>query len=124
SKHERNGSHGSPTLSDIVSQLADARRHASISAPTPGVIAGEPAYTVRVAPLQNGGLLGAAELAWDAAHGVPLRIALYARGESKPAVEIAVTDIKFGSVDSSIFPLRTSAGGNRVDLQGGGASRR
>src|SRR3954449_8896383 len=73
SKHERNGSHGSPTLSDIVSQLADARRHASISAPTPGVIAGEPAYTVRVAPLQNGGLLGAAELAWDAAHGVPLR---------------------------------------------------
>ena len=44
--------------------------------------AGQPAYTVRIAPKHDGGLLGAAELAWDAARGVPLRVAVYAAGRA------------------------------------------
>ena len=33
-----------------------------------------------VSPSHDGGLLGSAELAWDATHGVPLKIAIYAQG--------------------------------------------
>ena len=122
SKRESNGSkpepNGIPALSDIVTRLTEARRHASISQPSPRVVAGQPAYTVRVTPTANGGLLGAAELAWDAAHAVPLRIALYARGDSAPTVELTATDIRFGSVDSSVFAIRPPAKAKTVDLTG------
>ena len=40
-----------------------------------------PAYTVRISPKHDGGLLGAGELAWDAAKGLPLRAAIYAQGQ-------------------------------------------
>jgi len=42
----------------------------------PTTTAGRPSYTVRIAPKDDGGLLGAAEVAWDAARGVPLRGAI------------------------------------------------
>jgi outer membrane lipoprotein-sorting protein len=119
---------GVPALSQIVARLTDARKHASISQPAPGVVAGQPAYSVRITPTGNGGLLGAAELAWDAAHGVPLRIALYARGDSAPTVELTATDIRFGSVDSSTFAIKPPAKAKIVDLTGssdqGGSSDR
>jgi hypothetical protein len=127
--HSRSGrakreTSGVPALSQIVARLTDARKHASISQPTPGVIAGEPAYTVRAAPLEHGGLLGAAELAWDASHGVPLRVALYARGQSTPTVEIAVTDISFGSINGSVFAIKPPAGAKTVDVTGGATRAR
>src|SRR3954449_9715819 len=61
----RSDSHAAPPLSEIVSRLGEARRRASISQAAPGVRAGEPAYSVRMTPRAHGGLLGAAELAWD-----------------------------------------------------------
>ncbi|MBK5218488.1 MAG: hypothetical protein JJE35_01690 [Thermoleophilia bacterium] len=36
-------------------------------------MAGQPTYTLRVAPKHDGGLLGGAEVAWDANHGTPRR---------------------------------------------------
>ena len=42
----------------------------------PSDVAGQAAYTVRVSPKHDGGLLGAGELAWDAVKGVPLRFAV------------------------------------------------
>ena len=47
-------------------------------------VAGRPAYTVRIAPKHDGGLIGAAELAWDARSGTPLRAAVYASGAPSP----------------------------------------
>jgi outer membrane lipoprotein-sorting protein len=123
SQHEKSRSQAAPTLSQIASHLSQARRHASISRAAPGVIAGEPAYSVRVTPRAHGGLLGAAAIAWDAARGVPLRLALYARGASKPAVELVATDINFSPVDSSVFALTPPKGAKVVDLTGGGWSR-
>jgi outer membrane lipoprotein-sorting protein len=111
-----------PPLSEIVKKVAQARTHASISQPTPGVVAGQPAYTVRAEPRDRGGLLGAAELAWDAARGVPLRIALYPRGSSTPALQLSVTDINYGSVDDSVFALTPPSGAKVVDLTGSGAT--
>ena len=68
----------------------------ALSDAEPGTVAGQAAYTVRISPRHDGGLLGAAEVAWDAAHGVPLRGAVYAQGEQEPVLEVEATDVDFG----------------------------
>src|SRR5205814_4073881 len=68
-------------------------------------VAGRPAYTVRVSPKHDGGLLGAGEFAWDAIRGVPLRIAVYAQNDSVPVLELKATDISYGPVSRSVFAV-------------------
>ena len=63
--------------------------HVDLSGAIPGDVAHHAAYTLRVSPKHDGGLLGAAEVAWDAARGVPLRFAIYARGDSSPSSAIS-----------------------------------
>ncbi|MGA2925284.1 MAG: hypothetical protein ABSG43_04715 [Solirubrobacteraceae bacterium] len=99
-----------PTLAQIQSNLNQLLTHVDLTgagsgaaAPTPGDIAGQPAYTVRVSPKHAGGLLGAAQLAWDSANGVPLELGVYARDDSSPVLELKATEISFGKVDSSVF---------------------
>ena len=53
---------------------------------------------MRIAPKDDGGLLGAGELAWDAVKGVPLRAAVYAQDAAEPVLELAATDVSFGRV--------------------------
>jgi hypothetical protein len=77
---------------------------------------------VRVTPKDSGGLIGGAELAWDAVRGVPLKVAVYARGASSPAVQLEVTDIGYGGVDPSTFSLTPPAGAKIVDMGGGSGS--
>jgi hypothetical protein len=72
---------------------------------------------VRVSPRQNGGLLGAAQLAWDAIRGVPLQIAVYAHGDSSPVLELTVTDISFGAVPKSDFAVPPPRGAKAVNVQ-------
>src|SRR3954469_20432863 len=116
-RHERHENHGVPSVSGIQRGLNRARRHQlDISGPTPGNIAGQPAYTVRVAPGRPGGLLGAVELAWDAAHGLPLRVAVYARGNSDPVLELVATEIDYGPVDASNFDVAPPADAHVVNL--------
>ncbi len=94
-----------PSLDQVKKGIARLAEHAGLSGAEPTDIAGQPAYTVRVEPKQNGGLLGGAELAWDAANGTPLRAAVYAKGDSSPVLELKVTDISYGSVPSSVFDI-------------------
>jgi outer membrane lipoprotein-sorting protein len=108
-----------PTLAQIQKKIANAEQHVSIAGPQPEVVGGQPAYQVRVTPHSQGGLLGAAELAWDAARGVPLKVALYARGAGSPAVELSVTDIAYGAVDPSVFDISPPPDAHVVDLGGG-----
>ena len=71
-------SHEAPTVAKIeeaISHLRRARRASPARRPTD--VAGQPAYTVRVSPKEGGSLIGGAELSFDAAHGVPLRAAIY-----------------------------------------------
>jgi hypothetical protein len=87
-----------------------------VSGAQPTDVAGQPAYTVRIEPKQNGGLIGGAELAWDAIHGAPLRAAVYAKGDSSPVIELKVTDISYGSVSSSVFDVTPPAAAKVTDL--------
>ena len=41
-------------------------RSFDVAEPEPGDVGGRPAYTTRITPRDDGGLLGAAEVAWDA----------------------------------------------------------
>ncbi len=68
-----------PSVAQIQADIAKLTKHVNLSGAIPGDVAGQPAYTVRVSPKHDGGLLGSAELAGDAARGVPLRFAVFTR---------------------------------------------
>jgi outer membrane lipoprotein-sorting protein len=110
--------HTVPTLDEITQFLTDAGAHWAISGATPSNVGGEEAYTVSVSPKHDGGLLGSAELAWDALHGVPLHIAIYAQGSSSPVLALQATGISFGKVADSDVDVSPPAGAKVVDLAG------
>jgi outer membrane lipoprotein-sorting protein len=93
--------HAIPTAQEVQEAIAKAAPDATFSAATPTDVAGQPAYTVRISPSRNGGLVGGAELSWDAGNGVPLRAAIYSSTSSAPAIELAATEISYGPVDSA-----------------------
>jgi hypothetical protein len=92
-----------PSLAQIQTDLNKLARRVDLSGAIPGDVAGHAAYTVRIGPKHSGGLLGAGELAWDAIRGVPLRIAVYARNDSSPVLELKATNISYGAVPASDF---------------------
>ena len=119
---QHNGTDSVPTVGQIQQRLSKFDRKAAVDGPQAEVVAGQPAYEVRVTPRSQGGLIGGAALAWDAVRGVPLKFGIYARGASSPAVELTVTDIAYGAVDPSVFDVTPPGGANVVDLGGGGGA--
>jgi len=109
-------SHKTPSLDEISKFLADVAKHWSVSGAQPSNVAHEPAYTVDVSPSHDGGLLGSAQLAWDAVRGVPLKVAIYAQGSSTPALALEATGISFGPVPDSDVAVAPPAGAKIVDL--------
>jgi hypothetical protein len=104
------GHHAVPSTAQIAKALARVSRVAVLSGADPGNVAGRPAYTVRVSPRHDAGLLGAAELAWDAQHGTPLRFAIYPKGSSTAAIELDVTKIHYGAIPASTLALHLPPG--------------
>lgn len=105
-----------PTLTEVQEAIEEATMHLGLSGATPSDVAGRPAYTVRVSPKANGGLIGGAELAWDAANGTPLRAAVYAKGESSPVLELSATEVGFGAIPDSVFEISPPPGAKVVEL--------
>jgi hypothetical protein len=97
--------HGIPTVAEITKKINEAARNAVLSGAIPSTVAGQPAYTLRVGPKHDGGLLGAVEVGWDAVNGVPLRAAVYAQGSNSPVLELSATNVKFGNVPTSDFSI-------------------
>jgi outer membrane lipoprotein-sorting protein len=110
-----------PTLTEIEDFLTQLSQNANVSDAQPGTDAGQGSYTVTVSPKHDGGLLGQAQLAWDAAQGVPLRIAVYAAGSSTPALELKVTEISYGPVAASDVNIAPPADAKVTDLTGSGS---
>ena len=111
-----------PSLDQISTFLTDLGKHWTVSGATPSDVAGQAAYSVSVSPSHDGGLLGSAELAWDAVQGVPLKIAIYAQGSSAPALALQVDQISFGSVSDSDIAIPVPAGAKIVDLSSQGVA--
>jgi outer membrane lipoprotein-sorting protein len=94
--------HEAPSVAKIEEAISRLD-HVNVSGATPTDIAGQAAYTVHVSPKESGSLIGGGELSWDAAHGVPLRAAIYSSTSSSPAIELAATSISYGPVAASVF---------------------
>jgi outer membrane lipoprotein-sorting protein len=105
-----------PSIAQIQQRINEFIQHANLSGAIPSDVAGQAAYTVRVSPKHDGGLLGSAALAWDAARGVPLRFAIYARGQDKPVIELKVTDVSYGKVPASDFAVSPPPGAKVVTV--------
>lgn len=108
------GSDGSSDNGEVpsVAKIEEAigkLQHATVSGATPTDIAGQPAYTARIAPKESGSLIGGGELSWDADNGVPLRAAVYSSSSSAPVIELAASEISFGPVDGSVFQFTPPA---------------
>jgi outer membrane lipoprotein-sorting protein len=113
---EKDTSEEQPTLAGIGKGLDRLARVWTLSGAQPTNTAGRPSYTLRIAPKDDGGLLGAAELAWDAANCAPLRAGVYAQGQSAPVLEIEVTDVDFGPVADADLAARPPAGAEVVEV--------
>jgi hypothetical protein len=111
--HQKSGSaaeHHAPTIAAIGNALSRAAKFAIISGAIPSNVADQKAYTVHVSPRHNGGLFGEFDLAWDAAHGVPLRFAIFPRGSSTAAISVTATHIRFGAVPAGALAMTPPAG--------------
>ncbi|HZT91397.1 MAG TPA: hypothetical protein VFA05_05080 [Gaiellaceae bacterium] len=112
-----------PTVADISSFLSKLGQHWNVSGAQPSNVGHQPAYTVSISPSHDGGLLGKAELAWDAATGatgVPLEVAVYAQGQSQPTLALRVTDLSTGGVSDSDVQWTPPSGTKIVDLSTAG----
>jgi outer membrane lipoprotein-sorting protein len=112
--------HAVPTIASIQSDLNHVMRQVNVSRAIPSDVAGHATYTVDVSPKHDGGLLGSAQLAWDAVRGVPLRFAIYARDNTTPVLELEATNISYGSVPASDFAIAPPAGDKVVKISGAG----
>jgi outer membrane lipoprotein-sorting protein len=113
---QKSGAEKIPSIAQIQRQINDLVKHVNLSGAIPSDVAGQAAYTVRVSPRHDGGLLGSAELAWDAARGVPLKFAIFARGQSSPVIQLKATDISFGKVPASDFAVSPPSGAKVVTI--------
>jgi hypothetical protein len=103
-----------PTVAQIQSNLNQLMQQLNLTGPLPRNVAGQPAYKVVVSPKHDGGLLGDVQLAWDAARGIPLGIAIYSRNSSSPVLELKATDISYGRVKSGDLSIKAPAGAKVV----------
>lgn len=111
------GHHEPPTVAKIEEGIAKLSKHASVSGATPTDVAGQAAYTVRVSPNEAGSLIGGGELSWDAAHGVPLRAAVFSSTSSSPVIELAATgEVSYGPVADSVFEFKPPADAKVEDV--------
>jgi outer membrane lipoprotein-sorting protein len=108
--------HEDPRLADVRRGLDRLAEAWTLSGAQPTSTGGRPSYTVRIAPKDDGGLLGAAELAWDALNGVPLRAAVYAQGQDEPVLELEADDVSYGPISDSTLNAKPPEGTRVVEI--------
>jgi len=115
-EHEEPREEQPPTLDGVRRGLDRLARAWTLSGAQPTSTADRPTYTVKIAPKDDGGLLGAAELAWDAANGVPLRAAVFAQGQTAPVLELEATEVSFAPVPASDVSAEPPEGARVVEI--------
>jgi hypothetical protein len=106
-----------PRLTDLIDPMELARRTLQGLDPTtrvhlsdPERVAGREAYLLALEPRTRGTLVGRIEIAIDAVHRVPLKVAVFARGAGKPALSVAFASVSFDPVDPSVFDFTPPPG--------------
>jgi hypothetical protein len=92
-------------------------------------VAGQAAYELVLAPKDSRSLVGQVRLAIDGHNGVPLRVQVFARGASSPAISVGFTSVTFATpapADTSFTPppgakiTKVNPGQNTPGVQPGG----
>jgi outer membrane lipoprotein-sorting protein len=112
-----------PTVAEIQSQITRLIKGvdvAGVGTSNPGDVAGQAAYSVSVSPKHSGGLLGQAQMAWDAVTGVPLRVAIYARGNPNPVLALSATNISYSAISASDLTISPPSGDKVVTISTAG----
>ena len=120
-KNDHSGDHGVPTVARIQSLLGKLMGRFDVSGAIPTNVGGQSAYRVSISPKHDGGLLGSAQIAWDAVRGVPLQFGIYARGSSTPVLDLKATHIGYGAVPASDLNVSPPAGAKVVKVAQGPA---
>jgi outer membrane lipoprotein-sorting protein len=111
--------HGVPSIAKIQSELTKLMQKVNVSGAQPTDVGGQGAYRVQISPKHDGGLLGSAQIAWDALKGVPLEVGIYARGNSTPVIDLKATNISYGAVPASNFSISPPSGSKVTKISTG-----
>jgi outer membrane lipoprotein-sorting protein len=102
-------------LADKFLATAGSSTHVSVG---PDVeAAGRPAYNLLLEPRTGGTLVGKVAIAVDAASGMPLAVAVTARGAAQPAFRAGFTSLSLGAPDAALFNFVPPPGSTLEELQ-------
>ena len=73
-------------------------------------VAGEAAYQLVLAPKNSGSLIGQVRVAIDGQHNVPLRVQVFAKHATSPAIQVGFSSISFGQPAMQNFAFTPPAG--------------
>jgi outer membrane lipoprotein-sorting protein len=123
---------GSPTLPGMSTSPAKtpqqlAQQALSAIDPTTTVtvddnvrVAGRSAYQLVLEPKDTRSRIGSVRIAVDSATSVPLRVQIFARGASSPALQIGFTDVSFNVPSDSVFEFTPPPGSTTPAAGAGG----
>jgi len=100
-----------PTPQQVARQILAAVGQTTTVGLQPNVmIAGQAAYQLSLAPRDSRSLIGQVTIAIDARDSLPLRVQVFARGASSPALQVGYTSLSFARPDASNFPFTPPPG--------------
>jgi outer membrane lipoprotein-sorting protein len=103
-----------PSMGDITAfaqkVLADVQGYANVSIDTTARVAGRPVYQLVLTPFSTLTRIGMIEMAIDAQTRLPLRVQVFPRGSTRPALEGGFTSVSFGPIASSVFDFTPPPG--------------
>jgi len=105
-----------PSVAAVAKAIKSLSGDATISAAKPDNVGGRPAYTVTITPKDTSGLFAGGRVSWDAANGAPLAVAVLAKGQAEPVINLRATSVEFGPVASAVFDMAAPANAESVDL--------
>jgi outer membrane lipoprotein-sorting protein len=73
-------------------------------------VARQAAYQLMLQPKDTRSLIGSVRIAIDAATSVPLRVQVYAKGATSPAIQVGFTDLSYATPPLSVFHFVPPAG--------------
>jgi outer membrane lipoprotein-sorting protein len=100
-----------PTPQQVARQiLAAVGATTTVGLESSVMVAGQAAYQLSLAPKDSRSLIGQVRIAIDAGNSLPLRVQVFARGASSPALEVGYTSLSFARPAASNFPFTPPPG--------------